>query len=126
MLRKKKKSENPEPWFTSEIASGLQRLLVLSPPGKPAADMVGFTAQQWSETLWKRPIYWESEQDVIRLQTAFTELCSNLERWPTPKQLMVYLPKRPQLPELPPPALSREEQKQNLRKLKAMMGEIGA
>lgn len=93
-------------WFVSEIADGLQRLVVLSLSGTPASETITATAQIWIETVWFGGTFGSEPQegrDVPRLRSAFRWLACDVDRWPAPKQLIGLLPALPPPRALPPP-----------------------
>lgn len=93
-------------WFVDEIATGLQRLYVLSLSGAPAAETLTATATIWCDTVGMCvPVRdgWECARDAGRLRVAFRDLCGQCERWPTPKQLIDLVPSLPPPKELPAP-----------------------
>ena len=46
------KTDKPAPqWLLHEIADGLQRLMLLSLPGTPAAETIEGTARAWTDAF---------------------------------------------------------------------------
>lgn len=108
--------------FDTAIANGLQRLIVLSLPGTPAADTMKLTVSVWCETLWPTCTWIDS--DVQRIETAFRSLCRHAERWPTPKQFLDCLPQRKPLTALRPPGLTEEERARGREKVSRMLATL--
>ena len=91
-------------WLLSEVATGLQRLMLLALPGTPAAEIIAGTACAWADAFWCSPRDWHQAQDAPRIAAAFRLIACQLERFPTPKAVLHAMPERPQpkqLTELP-------------------------
>lgn len=114
----------PEQWFINQILSGLQSLYVLSLDRTPAADMISATADVWAQTLWSKPVDWQAELDIERMQKAFVELAGAVSRWPSPAEFLVYLPKRSAQDALPKPRLSDEQKRQVQAMFKKLNAEL--
>lgn len=112
-------------WFRNEVTDGMMRLLVLRLSGAPWEDEAEYTTQTWIEVLWAAPIGWDAELDTRRLRAAFTRLAGQVDRWPSPRQLLTLLPDRPQRPRLPKPPMSEAKRKENRAKLREMVAELG-
>lgn len=103
-------------FINEEVVEGLQKLYTLRLPSAPAAEDIALTAQVWIETLRSYPVAW-CDQDRGRIKQAFSILISDVDRWPTPRQLIQRLPQRRPLPALAQPKLSDEEIRHNKDKL---------
>lgn len=99
----------PEQWFINEISSGLQTLYVLSLDRTPAADMISATADIWAQTLWSKPIDWQTELDAQRIRAGFIKLAGAVGRWPSPSEFLSYLPKRKPQEALPATIMDDEQ-----------------
>lgn len=80
-------------WFGDAITAGLQRLVALRLPGTPSAEMIGATAKVWIAALVSRPIAWEEQRDLPRIQQAFLTLTATMDRWPSPSDFMAAFPR---------------------------------
>ena len=116
------KGEAPQ-WMLSEVAGGLQRLVLLALPGTPAAETIEGTARAWADALWYAPKAWDRDLDAPRIATAFRVIGHRLERFPAPKDILTAMPPRPPQPALPEPAISPEQQRANLRRIAQIMTE---
>lgn len=118
------KSEFPEAWFADAILDGLSQLISLSLEGTPALELAPITAQTWAKALWRQPVGWNRDEDLWRLESAFTALPMRLEknRFPSPKELYLALPERKQHPKIEH-QISDEERAANSKKLKAMLND---
>lgn len=81
----------PAPLF-AELAGGLQTLLALNLPGRPAADSVAATLAMWEKTLCGGRTW--TADDAGRLQTAFETLAAGCTQFPAPAELIPRLPPR--------------------------------
>jgi len=106
---------NAPQWFTAEVATGLQRLIAIGLQGTPASEVIGATAESWIAALWHSR-QWQ-EQQAPQLQQAFIRCCSQIERWPSPKQVLALLPPVAENSPLPPVAISPEKRQQRLNQL---------
>lgn len=88
-----KRTERAEKWFAVAIATGVQRLYVLSLDGTPAAKTIELTTATWIDTLWPTR-NWCAGLDETRINEGFRQLTLNSERWPVPRQLLLSLPAR--------------------------------
>lgn len=113
------KPKDPERWFADAITAGIKQLYVLSLPGTPGSDAIASTTGVWINVLWKKNVGWNKQLDTERLAMAFEGLLQEMERWPAPKQLMEYLPKR-EAPKAVEPVLSPEKIAENRRVLEEM------
>ncbi|HMW69484.1 MAG TPA: hypothetical protein PKD44_08645 [Nitrosomonas sp.] len=80
-------------WFAQAIASGIQRLMVLSLEGTPSSRTVELTTVTWIDALWPGRA-WDARLDETRIAEAFRLLTIQSERWPTPAQFLRVLPAR--------------------------------
>lgn len=78
-----------------EIATGLQKLYLLSLDRTPAAELLTGTAQAWLEAITEGRS-WEPARDTPRLRAAFVTLASTRESWPAPKHFLDALPRAEQ------------------------------
>lgn len=92
----------PDPWFSSVIAAGLQRLAVMRLHNHPQDAELELACAVWIDTLWYRRD-WHQDPDAARLRQAFAALTGSARRWPAPAELLDHLPARPQRPALPQP-----------------------
>lgn len=83
------------PILHNAVVDGLTMMLALRLPGTPAADTVAATAAAWSVALAANK-QWDAEADLPRIQTAFTVLAANTDRWPAPRHLLDCLPPPPE------------------------------
>lgn len=84
------------PWLLTEIATGLQKLHLLSLDRTPAADVIAGTAQAWCEAIEHGRAF-DQHLDTKRIRAAFVTLAANVDRWPSPRQFLDALPGREQL-----------------------------
>lgn len=112
-----------EKWFESEVARGMQALMVLRLPGAPPEDAITLTLDVWLNALedW---IVWNEEQDTPRIQKAFKTLIRKSEKWPAPKHLIEALPERIHMPALPEPPLTAEERQRNKARLAKLLATL--
>ena len=92
----------PEPWFSSVIAEGLQRLAAMHLASTPNDAGLDLACAVWIDSLWFRR-EWHEDPDAGRLRRAFLALAGSARRWPSPADLLDHLPARPQPRALPPP-----------------------
>lgn len=76
------------------VYDGLTGLMALRLRGSPAAENVEKTAKIWLAVMGSRPISWDAELDLDRIQRAFVELAATIDRWPAPADFMAVLPPR--------------------------------
>ena len=112
------------PWMLSEVAGGLQRLVLLALPGTPAAEVIEGTARAWADALWHAPRSWDRDLDAPRIAAAFRVIAHRLERFPTPAAILEAMPERRQIA-LPEPEISEEQRRRNLRRIAQMTEAIG-
>lgn len=79
-------------WLLSEIATGLQKLLVLSLERSPASELIAGTACAWHEALTVGTT-WDEKRDAERIRTAFRTLAATRTHWPAPRHLLEVLPR---------------------------------
>ncbi|SFK92867.1 hypothetical protein SAMN05216302_102149 [Nitrosomonas aestuarii] len=101
-------SNKAQKWFAVAIASGVQRLYVLSLDGTPAAKTIELTTATWIDVLWPTRA-WCAELDETRIAEAFRQLALHSDRWPVPKQLLLRLPARVEPLKLTAPTNSKSE-----------------
>lgn len=116
-------STEPAPWFRTAITDGLKGLTALRLDGTPAADLIKATRDVWVNVLWPGRD-WQQQLDTDRIHKGFLQLAANATRWPAPAEFRAYLPKR-QLPTaLPPPQLSKEQQRANLARIRVIVADV--
>lgn len=116
--------KQPAPrWMLTEVATGLQRLVLLALPGTPAMEAIEGTARAWADALWYAPKAWDRDLDAPRIAAAFRRMAHRLERFPTPKALLDAMPARPPQPALPKPKISQAQRRGNRRRIARMMTE---
>lgn len=124
MTRPLEKPPEPAPqWLLSEVATGLQRLVLLALPGTPAAETIEGTARAWTEAFWHAPRAWDRDLDAPRIAAAFRGIGHRLERFPTPKAILEAMPARPPRPALPEPDIGEAERRRNLRRIARILTE---
>ena len=116
------KGEAPQ-WMLSEVAGGLQRLVLLALPGTPAAETIEGTARAWADAFWHAPPAWDRDLDAPRIAAAFRSIGHRLERFPTPRAILEAMPPRPSQPTLPEPEISEAQRRKNLRRIAQIMTE---
>ena len=110
------------PWFSTAMANGLQRLLVLSLPGTPPSDTIKLTLSVWCDTIW--PLTNWNDDDLPRIEAAFKLMCRSCERWPTPKTFIDCLPKREEKLKLDAPRLTPEQREVAKREVSAILAKL--
>ena len=80
----------PAPWFTAQIIKGIQTLIAMNLPFKPATEMITVTAKVWTKALWLQRSW--SESDMPRLEEAFFRAGGYCAQFPAPKEIMIHLP----------------------------------
>ena len=104
-------------WFSNCIKDGMKALMTLRLDGTPAADTIVMTRDVWIQVLW--PVkQWDESFDAERIHQGFMQMMVNIDRWPAPKNLLMYLPPREKLPAIAPVKISKEQQQKNLQRLK--------
>lgn len=78
-------------WMLDEIATGLQKLYLLSLDRTPAAELLTGTAQSWLEALTEGR-EWDEQRDTQRIREAFVTLARTREQWPAPRHFLDVLP----------------------------------
>lgn len=96
----------PEPWFSSVIAEGLQRLAAMHLASTPNDAGLDLACAVWIDSLWFRR-EWHEDPDAGRLRRAFLALAGSARRWPSPADLLDQLPAKPRQAALPAPARGR-------------------
>ncbi len=112
---------NPK-WLNVSIAQGLAGLVLLRLPNTPPEDMIKATAKVWVTALTTVKLYggWNEVEDKWRIESAFTRLYAECDRFPSPKMLIERLPKRKVL-ELPEPQITKEQQEINRQRIAALI-----
>lgn len=108
-------------FINDEVATGLQRLLILRLNGSPPADAIEATATVWIDAVMRYPVAWNEQQDRWRIQVGFDQLVWKSERWPTVKHLIDSLPNRNPPPPLPKPKMTKQQQERGKQKLKQIL-----
>lgn len=111
-------------WLMDAIVDGLSALLALRLDGAPAHDSAVMTAKTWAVAFMAQPRLWDCQRDAPRVSQAFATLVGQVNRWPTPRQLLDVLPPPP-----PPLMLQRDPIKPTpvgLAELEYMRQMIGA
>lgn len=109
-------------WLTAEVARGLQRLLVLSLPGRPQAEVIRGTATAWADALQVGRA-WDQDRDAPRIREGFVRLSSTAAQWPTPRDLLGALPPAPQQKRLAPPTTIPATPAARAARLRALLGD---
>ena len=78
------------PWLLTEIATGLQKLHLLSLDRTPGADVIAGTAQAWCEAIEEEHSF-DRELDAPRIRKAFVRLAGTIDRWPSPSLFLTTL-----------------------------------
>ena len=86
---------NAPAWLNNAIVKGLQDLFLLQLDRAPAADNLELVVERWVFILWQNNKGME-KTDKARIERAFIKLSANIDRWPTPHQLMQYMPRKKQ------------------------------
>lgn len=90
-------------WLLAAVARGLQMLTTLHLPGAPGHETIAATAKTWTRIMRLWRIAWDKTLDETRVEQAFWAMAAQLERWPSPQQLRLFLPDRVYPPALPEP-----------------------
>lgn len=109
-------------WFRQAITEGIQALVALSLPNQPMPDAIGYTLDVWVRALWGAKQNWTEAQDRERIAAAFAALTRSVDRWPAPKHLLMALPPRPRLKELPAPTPPLNVRIGRITKFREMLG----
>lgn len=117
---RREKGKAPQ-WMLSEVAGGLQRLILLALPGTPAAEMIEGTARAWTDAFWHAPKAWDQDLDAPRIAAAFQVIGHRLDSFPSPKAILESMPPRPPQPALPEPEISEEQRRRNLMRVAQIM-----
>lgn len=122
--------DNAPKWLRVSVAKGLGKLLLLRLANQPAEEMITATAEVWVQVMLSQRLYggWDEAQDKWRIEEAFMRLCAECERFPVPKNLLDFLPKRktPELPKPEPKPLTPEQQAKVAAMLKEFRGMLNA
>lgn len=113
----------PEPWFVDSIKDGLKALVSLRLDGTPALDLLPTTRDIWIAALWQGR-QWHEPTDRERLHQAFVALACDATRWPAPADLRARIPKRAQHTALPAAAMSEEQRRENLARMRSIVAEV--
>ena len=111
-------------WMLSEVANGLQRLILLALPGTPPAETIEGTARAWADALWYAPKVWDRELDAPRIAAAFRKIGHRLERFPTPKALLEALPARLPQPAAAESKMSEAQHSEHRRRLAKIIDQL--
>jgi hypothetical protein len=112
-------------WLRREVVEGLQALVALRLRGAPAADMVVLTAEIWEQAFEQRLGRHAIEAvDAPRIREAFRFQFPRLREWPAPADILESMPPRPPRPALPEPKVTEEQHRENVKRVKAMVGEL--
>lgn len=116
-----------ESWFKNTIIDGLTGLFALRLDSTPSSETIELTADIWIKVLWSKKDWGDHsmaqrcesaiERDVGRINQAFMELAASCDRWPSPKEFLAVLPKRPDPIALPKPEFTPEQIKKNKRRI---------
>ena len=109
-------------WILDEIATGLQKLYLLSLDHAPAADLLAGTAQAWHEAITARRQY-DARRDAARFRAAFLTLAQTRTSWPAPRHFLDALPRVEQASigyEVKP--ASREQAEAAMARIRKMLG----
>lgn len=112
------------PWFNDAVIEGLQMLQVLSLPGTPPVETIGYASDVWVLTLWNASVVWDETVDRPRIARAFGAIARQAERWPAPKHVLDNLPPRPESRALPAPPLTREQIRANKARLAELLEQM--
>ncbi|WP_434777666.1 hypothetical protein [Neisseria sp. Ec49-e6-T10] len=103
-------------FIRTEIIEGLQKLFSLRLIGSPAEDILQVTGETWIVAFSKKTEGWKIE-DEGRIEKAFNLILADIERWPSPKQVIALIPKRKKPTELAPPKFTSEQIAANKKRL---------
>lgn len=101
---------NRDAWFNNAIIEGLQKLVTLRLENTPPMETIQLTASTWQEILWPKK-RWHQQIHQRRIESAFTQMMGNINKWPAPKDLLDYMPKGEGQHMLPKPPPSQEEKR---------------
>jgi hypothetical protein len=115
---------NPPTWFSNAINRGIAELYAMSLEGCPGADTLPATAALWTDDLWARAAFVES--DAPRILQAFRKMRGHLRRWPQQVDFWTNLPSRDDgdLAKLPRSVMTDEDWAANRARLKAIADEL--
>lgn len=113
-------------WFNDAVIEGMQVLQVLSLPGTPSAETIGYASDVWVRTLWSAPTEWDEGLDRARMSAAFLALARQIDRWPAPKHVLDHLPPRRERLKLEAPPLSAEQVRRNRAFLRRLLENMTA
>lgn len=114
----------PPDWMVDSVAAGLQHFLLLRLPGFPPAETIAGTAHAWADAFWRLPKAWDKDLDALRITAAFRIAAGQVDRFPAPKTVIAAMPPRPPQKALPPPEMSEEKRRANLKRLAELLGTI--
>ena len=109
------KGETPQ-WMLTEVADGLQRLMLLALPGTPAAETIEGAARAWADAFWYAPKAWDQDLDAPRIAAAFRDIGHRLECFPSPMAILEAMPARPPQTALPEPKISQAQRRGKRRR----------
>ena len=75
------------------VVDGLKALFVLRLNGTPAAADMESVGQVWIKVVEQHQ-KWDAKRDAGRLEAAFEKLIAEVDRWPSPSELLRRLPPR--------------------------------
>lgn len=78
-------------WIEREIATGFQKLWLLSLDRTPAAEMAEGAVFAWREAVTENRMF-EEQRDAPRFRKAFATLAATCRHWPTPRDFLDALP----------------------------------
>lgn len=76
------------------IINGLTRHMALRLRGSPAAENIQQTAAVWMDVMTTRPITWDVDLDLWRIERAFANLAATITHWPSPADFLNCMPER--------------------------------
>lgn len=76
------------------VIDGLKALFVLRLPGAPAAETLEAVGRLWIGIVERHQKQWDAQRDAGRIEAAFEKLLGEVDRWPSPSELLRRLPPR--------------------------------
>ena len=118
-------NQGPVPnWMLAAVAAGLQRLILLGLPFAPSAETMEGTARAWADAFWFSHRHWIESSDSQRIAVAFRIIASQVDRFPTPKQVLDAMPNRPPQRKLPMPPLSNDQIQRNRDTIQSILSKL--
>lgn len=112
-------------WLRREISAGLQALVSISLDNQPAAEILPMTADVWLIAVQRGGVGISIEEvDAPRIREGFRRLFPLVKEWPKPRQLIEQIPGRPERQRLPAPPITKEEEAEGLRQLRAIKEKV--